>query len=148
MPESPSDLTSDGAAGTAAPGGDERGARSAMRRYGGKPFIFLVGLLAAGLFTLGWGAALVSYGDGGGVAKQTVAWDIVDSSTASITFQVSSGEPVSCLVRAYDRQHVEIGQRDVEIGAGTKTVTTEIETVREAAMVEVASCREQGTAKK
>ncbi|GAA1100022.1 DUF4307 domain-containing protein [Nocardiopsis composta] len=147
MPESPSDLTSDGAAGAAAPGGDERGTRSAMRRYGGKPFIFLIGLIAAGIFTLGWGAALVSYGDGGGVAKQTVAWSVEDSSTASITFQVSSGDPVTCLVRAYDRQHVEVGQKDVEVGAGTKTVTTEIETVREAAMVEVASCREQGTTK-
>ncbi|MDA2803144.1 DUF4307 domain-containing protein [Nocardiopsis suaedae] len=156
MPESPSDLTPDGAERHGAAGGDggdnggsgPRAAGSAVgKRHGARPVFFVLGLIAAAVFTVGWGFALMSYGDHTGVANQTIAWSIESDDAASITFQTNSGGPAVCVVRATDSQHVEVGQRRVEVGAGTQDVTTEIETVRRAAMVEVASCRDQGTAK-
>lgn len=155
MPESPSDLTPHGAERHGAAGGDggddgdgPRAAGSAIgKRHGARPVFFVLGLIAAGVFTVGWGFALMSYGEHTGVANQTIAWSIESDDEASITFQTSSGGPAVCIVRATDPQHVEVGQRRVEVEAGTQDVTAKIETVRRAAMVEVASCREQGTAK-
>lgn len=149
MPESPSDLTPDGAERHGAAGGDggDSGPRALGKRHGARPFFFVLGLIAAGVFTVGWGFALMSYGEHTGVANQTIAWSIESDDEASITFQTNSGGPAVCVVRATDAQHVEVGQRRIEVGAGTQDVTATIETVRRAAMVEVASCREQGTAK-
>ncbi|GAB3487127.1 DUF4307 domain-containing protein [Nocardiopsis coralliicola] len=145
MPESPADLSSDGAARRSGAAADTAaaGARQPLwRRHGSKPVFFFLALLAAAVFTFGWGTALVSYGETGGVAQQTIAWDITSESEASITFEVSSDTQVSCLVRAYDEQHVEVGQTEVELEPGTRSVTATIETVRAAVMVEVASCQE------
>ncbi|WP_017556545.1 DUF4307 domain-containing protein [Nocardiopsis baichengensis] len=154
MPESPSDLTPDGAENSGAARGDDGGdsggygaPRAFGKRHGARPVFFVLGLIAAGVFTVGWGFALMSYGDHTGVANQTIAWSIDSGDEATITFETNSGGPAVCVVRATDAQHVEVGQRSVEVEAGTQESTATIETVRRAAMVEVASCREQGTAK-
>ncbi|MFC4560564.1 DUF4307 domain-containing protein [Nocardiopsis mangrovi] len=137
MPESPSDVPP--------PPGEQ--APGAKRRHGNKPVIFIIGVLVAGVFTIGWGSALLSYGGAGGVSMQTVAWRVLSDAEATITFQVNSGEPVECLVTATDAQHVEVGQTSVEVEAGLQDVTTSVETIREASAVQVASCREQGSTK-
>ncbi|CAM3835914.1 hypothetical protein GCM10009799_45020 [Nocardiopsis rhodophaea] len=136
MPDSPSASTPD-----AAPP-----ARGMRRLYGNKPFIFLMGLLGAGVFTVGWGSALMSYGGHtGGVSYQTIAWNAESDEEATITFQVNSGSPAVCVISATDAHHVEVGQARVEIKAGNRNVTTNVETVRTASAVEVTSCREQGS---
>ncbi|GLU46852.1 DUF4307 domain-containing protein [Nocardiopsis ansamitocini] len=136
MPPTPDEATAD-AAPTAAP---------ARRRLGNKPFFFVLGVLAAAVFTVGWGLALLSYsGNGPGqVHYQTVAWKVVSDSEAHISFQVNSKAGALCLITATDAQHVQVGQTEVSVGSGVQDTGTTIDTVRRASAVEVASCREQG----
>ncbi|TQN32893.1 uncharacterized protein DUF4307 [Haloactinospora alba] len=137
MPDSPS--ASAPRSGTTPEGG---------RSQGKRPVLFIIGVLVAIVFTVGWGLALRSYGGSGtGVSTQTVAWKVVSDQEASITFQVSGDSPVSCLIKASDAQHVDVGQTEVDVAADDRNVTATVETVREASTVEVASCREQGSAK-
>ncbi|MDA8368970.1 MAG: DUF4307 domain-containing protein [Nocardiopsaceae bacterium] len=128
-----------------APGAAEAAQGRKKRFSGSKPAIFLIGVLVAGIFTIGWGSALVSYGGSGGVSMQTIAWHVVSAEEASITFQVNSREPVVCVVTASDEQHVEVGQARVDVEAGVRDVTATVDTIREASAVQVASCREQGS---
>lgn len=114
------------------------------RRHGNKPVIFIVGVLAAAVFTVGWGFALSSYnGSLNQTSFQTLSWTVDSGSEATIRFQVNGGAPSQCLITATDSRHVEVGQSTVDVEAGLRNVTTEVETVREATAVQVASCREQ-----
>ncbi|RNL82806.1 DUF4307 domain-containing protein [Halostreptopolyspora alba] len=133
MPASPPDH---------APGSVAKG-----RGYGNAPAIFVIGLMVAVVFTVGWGFALMNYTGSQGVQFQTVAWRVLSENEASITFEVSGDESVECVVLAKDDRHVEVGQTEVEVQPGDRNVTASVETVREATTVEVASCREQGSAK-
>ncbi|MFC7326754.1 DUF4307 domain-containing protein [Marinactinospora rubrisoli] len=136
MSSKPTDVPSDAAA--PASGG--------RRRLGNRPVFFLMGIVVAAVFTVGWGFALMSYS--GGVNQpsyQVVAWRVNSGSEASISFQVNSREPALCLVSARDARHVQVGQTEVPVEAGVQDVHARIETVREASAVEVTSCREQGS---
>ncbi|WP_046468931.1 DUF4307 domain-containing protein [Allosalinactinospora lopnorensis] len=122
-------------------------AGAVKRRHGNTPIFFIIGLAVAAVFTVGWGYALMSYNGSGGVSFQTVAWRVLSENEASITFEVSGSRPTHCVILAKDERHVEVGQTDVEIEPGNRNITTSVDTVREASTVEVASCREQGSAK-
>lgn len=116
----------------------------ARRRHGNKPVIFIVGVVVAAVFTLGWGIALQSYsGSFGQTSFQTISWSVDSDSAASIRFQVNGRAPSQCLITATDDKHVEVGQTTTEVAGGLRNVTAEIETVRRATAVEVVSCREQ-----
>ncbi|MBB4929768.1 hypothetical protein F4561_000588 [Lipingzhangella halophila] len=117
------------------------------RRYGNTPVIFVIGLLVAAVFTVGWGYALMNYSGNSGLQYQTIAWRVVSENEATVTFEVSGNEPAQCVVLAKDDRHVEVGQTNVKVAPGNRNLTTSVETVREASTVEVASCREQGSAK-
>ncbi|MBB6173463.1 hypothetical protein HNR23_003523 [Nocardiopsis mwathae] len=135
MPDSPSTPMPDAA----------EPARGMRRLYGNKPFIFLMGLLGAGIFTVGWGSALMSYGGHTGAAFQVISWKVESADEATVTFQVNSSKPAVCVIRAVDAHHVEVGQARVEVKAGNRSVTTNVDTVRSASAVEVTSCREQAS---
>ncbi len=117
------------------------------RRYGNTPAIFVIGVAVAVVFTVGWGYALMNYTAGSGVQFQTLTWRVLNENEASITFEVSGNMPAECVVLAKDERHVEVGQTEVEVDPGNRNLTASVETVREATTVEVASCREQGSAK-
>ncbi|RCV54403.1 DUF4307 domain-containing protein [Marinitenerispora sediminis] len=136
MPSKPSDVPSD-----AAPAAAGR-----RRRLGNRPVFFLMGIVVAAVFTVGWGIALVSYNGGlGSTSYQVVAWRVLSDSEATISFQVNTRDPALCLVSASDARHVQVGQTEVPVEAGVQDVHARIETVREASTVEVTSCREQGS---
>ncbi|MEY9213791.1 DUF4307 domain-containing protein [Thermobifida halotolerans] len=115
------------------------------RRLGNQPFFFVLGVIAAVVFTIGWGIALFSYGGNslGQVHHQTVAWKIVSDTEARISFQTNSRDGALCLINAYDAQHVEIGHTEVTVEGGLRDVEATINTVRRASAVQVVSCREQ-----
>lgn len=134
MPATPEEDAADSAA-PAAP---------TSRRHGNGPVFFVLGVLAAAVFTVGWGYALLSYsGMGTGVHHQVISFSIPSEERASITYQVNSRNDAVCVITAKDARHVEIGQARAQIEAGNRTLTTTVETVRRASTVEVASCREQ-----
>lgn len=134
MPASPPDHAPDSSA-------------KGRRGYGNTPVIFVIGLIVALVFTVGWGFALMNYTGTPGVQFQTIAWRALSENEASVTFEVSGNEPTECVVLAKDERHVEVGQAEVTVTPGDRNVTATVETVREATTVEVASCREQGSAK-
>ncbi|KUP95893.1 DUF4307 domain-containing protein [Thermobifida cellulosilytica] len=124
-----------------------RPASGTRRRLGNQPFFFVLGVLAAVVFTIGWGIALFSYSGNalGQVHHQTVAWRIVSDTEARISFQTTSDSGARCLIRAYDEQHVEVGLTEVSVEGGLRNVEATIDTVRRATTVQVVSCREQGS---
>ena len=69
------------------------------RRLGNQPFFFVLGVIAAIIFTIGWGIALFSYSGNtlGQVHHQTFAWRIVSDTEARI-----SSRPTAVRVRAVD----------------------------------------------
>ena len=81
----------------------------------------------------------------GDVFHQVVTVSAPSSSEARISFEVNSRGGAECLLRALDAQMVEVGTARVEVEGGNRMVQTDVETVRQAATVEVASCREQGS---
>ncbi|AAZ54486.1 hypothetical protein JCM3263A_05810 [Thermobifida fusca] len=115
------------------------------RRLGNQPFFFVLGVIAAIIFTIGWGAALFSYSGNtlGQVHHQTFAWRIVSDTEARISFQTNSSSGARCLIRAYDEYHVEVGTTEVTVEGGLREVEATIDTVRRATTVQVVSCREQ-----
>ncbi|MDT0304538.1 DUF4307 domain-containing protein [Streptomonospora wellingtoniae] len=132
-------------AGTAT-GATESAASWTRRRLGNTPVFFVVGVLAAAVFTIGWGYALMSYGgSGSGVSVQVVAWKVESADEASVSFQVNSDAPAECVITARDAQHVVVGQKSVDVESGIRDVTATVETIREASAVEVGSCREQSS---
>lgn len=120
-------------------------APSLRRRLGNTPVFFVVGVLAAAVFTFGWGYALMSYGGSSAVSMQVVAWDIESPEKAGVSFQVNSDAPAECVITARDDRHVVVGQTKVEVESGIRDVTATVDTIREASAVEVGSCREQGS---
>ncbi|MUL39748.1 DUF4307 domain-containing protein [Streptomonospora sp. PA3] len=124
-------------------GDTETAASRVRRRLGNTPVFFVVGVLAAAVFTVGWGYALMSYGGTGGVSVQVVAWRVESPQEASISFQVNSDAPAECVITARDNRHVVVGQTSVDVKAGIRDVTATVDTIREASAVEVGSCREQ-----
>ena len=115
------------------------------RRLGNQPFFFVLGVIAAIICTIGWGAALFSYSGNtlGQVHHQTFAWRIVSDTEARISFQTNSSSGARCLIRAYDEYHVEVGTTEVTVEGGLREVEATIDTVRRATTVQVVSCREQ-----
>lgn len=117
------------------------------RRLGNQPFFFVLGVIAAIIFTIGWGTALFSYSGNrlGQVHYQTFAWQIVSDTEARISFQTNSSSGARCLISAYDEQHVEVGTTEVTVERGLREVEATIDTVRRATTVQVVSCREQAS---
>ncbi|GAB3207600.1 DUF4307 domain-containing protein [Marinactinospora thermotolerans] len=114
------------------------------RRLGNRPVFFVLAVLAAAIFTVGWGTALLGYsGTLNQAHYQTIAWKVDSATEASITFQVNARNPTLCLITATDAQHVQVGQTEVAVEAGLRDVRATVETVREATSIQVASCREQ-----
>ncbi|QBI52494.1 DUF4307 domain-containing protein [Streptomonospora litoralis] len=134
MPDRPADHPS---------GTTESAASWTRRRLGNTPVFFVVGVLAAVVFTIGWGYALMSYGGSQGASVQVIAWNIESAREAEVTFQVNSDAPAECVITARDGQHVVVGQTSVEVESGIRDVTATVDTIREASAVEVGSCREQ-----
>ncbi|MFD0773172.1 DUF4307 domain-containing protein [Streptomonospora algeriensis] len=128
-----------------APGSAESAASWTRRRLGNTPVFFVVGLLAAVVFTIGWGYALMSYSGSGGASVQVVAWQAESPEKASVSFQVNSDAPAECVITARDDQHVVVGQTSVDVESGIRDVTASVDTIREASAVEVGSCREQSS---
>ncbi|HLU95709.1 MAG TPA: DUF4307 domain-containing protein [Thermobifida alba] len=122
-----------------------RPASGTRRRLGNQPFFFVLGVIAAVVFTIGWGIALFSYSGNtlGQVHYQTFAWRIVSDSEARISFQTTSDSGALCLISAYDDQHVPVGETEVSVEGGLRDVEATIDTVRRATTVQVVSCREQ-----
>ncbi|PSK87374.1 uncharacterized protein DUF4307 [Murinocardiopsis flavida] len=119
-------------------------APATRRRHGNKPVIFIVGVVVAAVFTVGWGLALSSYnGSLNQTSYQTLSWTIDSGSQATVRFQVNGGAPSQCLITATDGRHVEVGQSTVDVEAGLRNATAKVETVRRASAVQVTSCREQ-----
>lgn len=125
-----------------ASGAAESAASWTRRRLGNTPVFFVVGLLAAVVFTIGWGYALMSYSGSGGASVQVVSWQ-TESQEASVSFQVNSDAPAECVITARDDKHVVVGQKSVDVESGIRDVTATVDTIREASAVEVGSCREQ-----
>ncbi|GAA4944710.1 hypothetical protein GCM10023224_29820 [Streptomonospora halophila] len=137
MPDRPAGTTT---------GATESAASWTRRRLGETPVFFVVGVLAAAVFTIGWGYALMSYGgSGSGVSVQVVAWEVESADEASVSFQVNSDAPAECVITARDAQHVVVGQKSVDVESGIRDVTATVDTIREASAVEVGSCREQSS---
>ncbi|GAA1773043.1 DUF4307 domain-containing protein [Streptomonospora arabica] len=137
MPDRPAGATT---------GATESAASWTRRRLGETPVFFVVGVLAAAVFTIGWGYALMSYGgSGSGVSVQVVAWEVESADEASVSFQVNSDAPAECVITARDAQHVVVGQKSVDVESGIRDVTATVDTIREASAVEVGSCREQSS---
>ncbi|GAB3462675.1 hypothetical protein GCM10027570_49340 [Streptomonospora sediminis] len=149
MPDRPDadspDTTGEEAVASTASAAPAPVAPSLRRRLGNTPVFFVVGVLAAAVFTFGWGYALMSYGGSGAVSMQVVAWDIESPEKASVSFQVNSDAPAECVITAFDGRHVVVGQTKVEVESGIRDVTATVDTIREASAVEVGSCREQGS---
>ncbi|TDQ54824.1 DUF4307 domain-containing protein [Actinorugispora endophytica] len=122
-------------------------ATGARRRLGNRPVFFVLGVIAAVVFTIGWGFALLSYSGSmpGQVHFQTATWDVVSDSEARITFQTNSRDGALCLISAVDEQHVQVGQSEVPVESGVRDVEATIDTVRRASAVQVVSCREQAS---
>ncbi|GAA3741859.1 DUF4307 domain-containing protein [Salinactinospora qingdaonensis] len=133
MPSTPRTSTSD----TERPQG--------QRRLGNRPVFFFMAVIVATVFTVGWGIALMNYsGTFGQVSYQTLTWQVDSAEQAAISFEVNTAKPALCLITATDSRHVRVGQKEVSVNPGLHTVRAEIETIRQAATVEVVSCREQG----
>ncbi|WP_159941796.1 MULTISPECIES: DUF4307 domain-containing protein [unclassified Nocardiopsis] len=116
------------------------------KRHGNGPVFFVLGTLFALLCAVGWGYSVMNYsGLGGGVYHQVVTFSAPAPDEATISYEVNSRGGAECLIVARDEQLVEVGQTRSTAEAGNRMVTTTVETVRQAATVEVASCREQGS---
>ena len=116
------------------------------KRHGNGPVFFVIGAVFAILCSIGWGYAVMNYtGMGGGAYHQIITSSAPSASQASITYEVNSRGGAVCLIRALDERLVEVGQKTVATEPGNHMVSTTVETVRQAATVEVASCREQGS---
>ncbi|MEU2973717.1 DUF4307 domain-containing protein [Nocardiopsis alba] len=116
------------------------------KHHGNGPLFFIVGTIFAVAVTIGWGMSVMNYsGLSGDVFHQVVTVSAPSSSEARISFEVNSRSGAECLLRALDAQMVEVGTARVEVEGGNRMVQTDVETVRQAATVEVASCREQGS---
>ncbi|MFL1381139.1 MULTISPECIES: DUF4307 domain-containing protein [unclassified Nocardiopsis] len=125
---------------------DEETAPALRKHHGNGPVFFVIASAFAVLCAVGWGYAVMSYtGLGGGVYHQVITSSAPSASEATITYEVNSRDGAVCLIRALDERLVEVGQTTVTTESGNRMVSTTVETVRQAATVEVASCREQGS---
>lgn len=116
------------------------------RHHGNGPVFFVIGTLVAVLCAIGWGYSVMNYsGLGGGVYHQVVRISAPTPDEATISYEVNSRNGAECLIVARDDRLVEVGQVRSTVQSGNRMVTTTVETVRQAATVEVASCREQGS---
>ncbi|CAL9402998.1 DUF4307 domain-containing protein [Nocardiopsis dassonvillei] len=116
------------------------------KRHGNGPVFFVIATLFAVACAVGWGYSLMNFsGLGGGVYHQVITFSAPTPEEATISYEVNSRNGAECLVVALDEQFVEVGQTRSKAEAGNRMVTTTVETVRQAATVEVASCREQGS---
>ncbi|WP_150245432.1 DUF4307 domain-containing protein [Nocardiopsis quinghaiensis] len=123
-----------------------RTAPALRKRHGNGPVFFVIATVFAVLSAVGWGYSVMNYsGLGGGVYHQVVSYSAPTPDEATIVYEVNSKNGAECLIVALDEKLVEVGQADSDVEAGNRTVTTTVETLRQAATVEVASCREQGS---
>ncbi|WP_017571844.1 DUF4307 domain-containing protein [Nocardiopsis halotolerans] len=135
------DATADTTAGSSA-----STAPALRKRHGNGPVFFVIASVFALACAVGWGYSVMNFsGLGGGVYHQVISYTAPTPDEATITFEVNSQNGAECLIVALDEKLVEVGQTRADSDAGNRVVTTTVETVRQAATVEVASCREQGS---
>lgn len=138
---SSADTTADTAAGSPA-----TTAPALRKRHGNGPVFFVIAAVFATACAVGWGYSVMNFsGLGGGVYHQVVSYTAPTPDEATISYEVNSRNGAECLLVALDDRFVEVGQTRARTEAGNRMVTTTMETVRQAATVEVASCREQGS---
>lgn len=121
------------------------GSAPALRkRHGNGPLFFVLGTIFAVACTIGWGNSVMTYtGLSGDVYHQVVSFSAPSEKEADITVQVNSKNGAECMILALDDQHVEVGQERFTVEGGNRTVTANMETLRQASTVEVTSCREE-----
>lgn len=122
----------------------DRSAPALRKRHGNGPLFFVLGTIFAVACTIGWGNSVMTYtGLSGDVYHQVVSFSAPSEKEADITVQVNSKNGAECMILALDDQHVEVGQERFTVEGGNRTVTANMETLRQASTVEVTSCREQ-----
>ncbi|PRY01884.1 DUF4307 domain-containing protein [Allonocardiopsis opalescens] len=103
--------------------------------------LIVLGVIAA-VFTVGWGIAHFTYKEGGSVSNQMISYSVPTDDEVSLRFAVGRLTPghVTCLVRATDAQHVEVGTAEVPVPPGDDEVRFELATTHRAASAEITGC--------
>ncbi|MGK5552180.1 DUF4307 domain-containing protein [Actinomadura kijaniata] len=93
----------------------------------------------------GWAVIMANVGQTPGIQSQTVAWDVRDDRTVTITYQIAKprDETVRCVVDAYDEKFVILASHEVTVPAGRAglNATETLTTPRRATGARVRDCR-------
>ena len=110
------------------------------RRYPRSLTVAVAALLGIGLLAFSYAAW--RHTSSGRTGVTVLGYDVVDDHVVEVRFEVRKAgtSAVVCVVRARDRDGVEVGSEDVRVGPDVAVVTHRLTTTRRAASGEVTGC--------